>query len=142
LPVGGNTRSGILLKEFVLYEAGLEDEIPKLSITLPKLEIEKIESGDYYLNLHIVTGRKPQNPRAGDLLLDGSRQEMTQSTYDAMARFSTLKGNQWTRYQRMDLETQMSTLIDNLGNSSHPGFPTPLLDGPSSPLLSKLMGST
>ncbi|PVH76804.1 hypothetical protein DL98DRAFT_639812 [Cadophora sp. DSE1049] len=97
IPVGGNTRSGQLLKEFVLYQIELENCIPKLCDELPKVEIAEIESGAYFMNLHIVTGRKPYDPRPGDLLRDGSRQEMTASTYDAMARHHDSKTSQWKR---------------------------------------------
>lgn len=64
---------------------------------LPKVEISEIESGAYFMNLHIVTGRKPYDPRPGDLLRDGSRQEMTASKYDAMARHHDSKTSQWKR---------------------------------------------
>jgi hypothetical protein len=112
LPVGGNTKSGQLLKDFVLYQILLEDSIPKVGFphhfsmsaklpqlleALPKVEVQDLENGSYYLNLHVVTARKPHNPRAGDLLIDGTRQEMTDSKYDQMARFSDAKLNQWKR---------------------------------------------
>jgi hypothetical protein len=56
----------------------------------------ELESGSYYMNLHIVTGRKPHSPRPGDLLQDGTRQDMTASKYDAMAR-NDAKFSQWKR---------------------------------------------
>jgi hypothetical protein len=79
--------------------------LEQLLQTLPKLELEALESGTYFLNLHIVTGRKPRQPRLGDLLLDGSRQEMTESMYDAMARHGDVKEqrNQWERNLRYDV---------------------------------------
>jgi hypothetical protein len=55
-----------------------------------------MESGSYYLNLHIVTGYKPHKPRPGDLLMDGTRQGMSESTYDAMAR-ADAGTSQWKR---------------------------------------------
>jgi hypothetical protein len=79
--------------------------LEQLLQTLPKLELEALESGTYFLNLHIVTSRKPRQPRLGDLLLDGSRQEMTESMYDAMARHGDIKEqrNQWERNLRYDV---------------------------------------
>lgn len=56
-----------------------------------------LESGACYMNLHVVTGRKPPFPRPGDLLPNGERQEMTASKYDAMARFNDAKSAQWKR---------------------------------------------
>jgi hypothetical protein len=70
----------------------------QLKDALPQVEVHEIESGAYYLNLHIVTGRKPQSLRAGDLLPDGSRQEMTEWKYNAMARFADSTSNKWTRH--------------------------------------------
>jgi hypothetical protein len=113
IPVGGNTRSGQHLKVFLLYQISLENEVPKvchpaiplhiqkltmdqLLKELPKVEMVELESGSYYLNLHIVTGRKPAYPRPGDLLGDGTRQDMTASKYDAMARNDAELS--WKRY--------------------------------------------
>ena len=79
------------------------------------IEKDAIESGDYYLNLHIVTGRKPCHPRAGDLLLNGSRQEMTASKYEAMARTEDPKSNQWKRF---DLDGELTGLVHGLSNLS------------------------
>ena len=56
-----------------------------------------MEDGKFYLNLHIVTGRKPKDPRPGDLLVNGDRKEMTQGVYNAMARFQEVKSSQWER---------------------------------------------
>jgi hypothetical protein len=100
------------MKDFVLYQILLEDSIPKVGFphhffsmsakipqlleALPKVEVRDLENGSYYLNLHVVTARKPHNPRAGDLLING-RQEMTDLIYDQMARFSDAKSNQWKR---------------------------------------------
>ncbi|KAK2628449.1 hypothetical protein QTJ16_001552 [Diplocarpon rosae] len=97
IPVGGSTQSGQLLKEYIIYQTGLENFIPKLFDELPAVEIAEIESGAYFMNLHVVTGRKPHEPRPGDLLVDGSRQEMTASKYDAMARHNDSKSSQWKR---------------------------------------------
>ncbi|KAH7321941.1 hypothetical protein BKA65DRAFT_568848 [Rhexocercosporidium sp. MPI-PUGE-AT-0058] len=117
IPVGGNTRSGQLLKEFVIYELELENCIPKLCDELPKVEISEIESGAYFMNLHIVTGRKPYDPRPGDLLRDGSRQEMTASKYDAMARHHDSKTSQWKRF---DLQGKLTTMMQSLSSLTAP----------------------
>ncbi|KAL5319974.1 hypothetical protein ACEPPN_013033 [Leptodophora sp. 'Broadleaf-Isolate-01'] len=117
IPVGGNTRSGQLLKEFVLYQLELENCIPKLCEELPKVEISEIESGAYFMNLHIVTGRKPYDPRPGDLLRDGSRQEMTASKYDAMARHHDSKTSQWKRF---DLQGKLTTMMQSLTSLTAP----------------------
>lgn len=77
--------------------------------------MEAIESGAYYLNLHIVTGRKACIPRAGDLLLNGTRQEMTALKYEAMARTEAPKSNQWKRF---DLEDELTGLVHGLSNLS------------------------
>jgi hypothetical protein len=126
LPIGGKTPTGQKLKTLVLERIELEDSIPKvkprfvsgdrafhlpdsykingpctnfpqLKAELPSPELDEIASSNYYFNLHIVTGRKPPYPRPGDLLSDGTRQEMTASTYDAMARFNDAKSSQWKR---------------------------------------------
>jgi hypothetical protein len=62
--------------------------VPRIREAFSKIEEDKLASGLYHLNLHIVTGRKPLRPRTGDLLLNGTRMEMDDSKYDAMARFS------------------------------------------------------
>jgi hypothetical protein len=61
------------------------------------VEVDAIESGSYHLNIHVVTGRKPHLPRPGDLLLDGGRQDMTESSYDTIARFKAIKVSPWKR---------------------------------------------
>jgi hypothetical protein len=112
---GGTSDGGKLLKELILYRTRLEDEIlqvsrisayligstlisPQLKMAIPELELEAIDSGLYYVNLHIITARKPQNHRLGDLLSDGTRQEMTDQKYDAMIRFDGGKTSKWTRH--------------------------------------------
>ena len=102
LIVGGSSESGKLLEELILYQTSLENEVPKVgdlqlvkpetNVTqlkegLPEIEIEAIDSGLYYINLHIITGRKPLNHRLGDLLPDGTRQEMTDSKCDEIRCF-------------------------------------------------------
>jgi hypothetical protein len=63
---------------------------------LSKVEMAELKSGSYYLNLHIVTGRKPVYPWPGNLLGDGTHQDMTASKYDAMARNDAKLS--WKRY--------------------------------------------
>lgn len=89
----------------------MEDSIPQLKQNLPKVEIEELESGKYHINLHIVTGRKPSSPRAGDLLLDESRQEMTQEKYEAMTRGKVANANHWSR---MEGESSLAKMLDGL----------------------------
>jgi hypothetical protein len=64
---------------------------------LPSLEIDEMNSGNYYINLHIVTGRKPAQPRAGDLLLDGTRQGMIEPRYNGTTSAIEKISNSWTR---------------------------------------------
>ena len=85
---------------------------PQLRKKLPQLEMEYITKGDFFLNLHIVTGRKPKWPRPGDLLLDGTRQEMTTSKYSQMAKLNDAKSNQWKRF---DLDGKLTHMMETLG---------------------------
>ncbi|TGO75097.1 hypothetical protein BELL_0234g00030 [Botrytis elliptica] len=122
LPVGGSTTTGQRLKEFILYQIKLENDIPQLRERLSPVEIEEIESGNHYLTLHIVTARKPRCPRAGDLLMNGTREEMTDMKYDQMARVNELPvKNQagWKRLFQFDLGriSEMMTSFDE----HHPG---------------------
>lgn len=64
---------------------------------LPEVDLDDLENGEYHLNLHFVTGRKPKDPRPGDLLADGTRQEMTNLKYDTMARYNNKRNSQWQR---------------------------------------------
>ena len=63
----------------------------------------------------VITGRKPKPLRAGHLLLDGSRQEMTESKYEAMARASENKHNQW---RRLDSETNLVNVMGNMSDQT------------------------
>jgi hypothetical protein len=118
---------------------------PQLKSELPVIETAAIESGDYYLNFHIVTGRKPQHSRAGDLLLNGSRQEMTASKYETMAaRTNDSKTNHW---KRLDLDSELTDLVQGLSvlrgapsNITPPPSLTPR-PSPRSPLLVSIDGS-
>jgi len=113
MPIGGESRSGQLLQKLLLDQIVIEDEIPQLKNNLPKVEVEELKSGIYHINLHIVTGRKPATPRAGDLLADGSRQEMTDMKYEAMQRRVTSVANQWTRMENeASLEKMMDGTVD------------------------------
>ncbi|TAQ88271.1 hypothetical protein B7494_g3368, partial [Chlorociboria aeruginascens] len=105
LPIGGSSIVGQRLKDFMKYQLELENSIPTLLEFLPKVEESDLESGKFFLNLHIVTGRKPPFPRAGDLLLNGTRQEMTDSKYDVMTRFKDKPSNNWQRFLSLPSET-------------------------------------
>ncbi|QSZ36041.1 hypothetical protein DSL72_007165 [Monilinia vaccinii-corymbosi] len=114
LPVGGATTTGQRLKDFILYQVGLERDIPQLRERLLPVEIEEIESGNYFLTLHIVTARKPRCPRAGDLLIDGTREEMTDVKYDQMARSNELKNQAgWKRYELGRISEMMNSFEEN-----------------------------
>jgi len=63
----------------------------------------------------VITGRKPKPLRAGHLLLDGSRQEMTESKYEAMARANEVKHNQW---RRLDSETNLISVMGNISDQT------------------------
>lgn len=160
LQIGGSTNGGKLMHQIVLRRVDMEEEIPlvspskglpedsteasgcplelaqlmlrwkQLAKELPKIEADAIESGFYYFNLHIVTGRKPKYPRPGDLLLDGTRQEMTTSKYDAMAKLNDAKSNQWKRF---DLDGKLTSMMKTLG-AIHGSESTPASSSPSKAL--------
>lgn len=160
LQIGGSTNGGKLMQQIVQRRVDMEEEIPlvspsedlpedsteasecllelaqlmlrwkQLAKELPKIEADAIESGFYYFNLHIVTGRKPKYPRPGDLLLDGTRQEMTTSKYDAMAKLNDAKSNQWKRF---DLDGKLTSMMKTLG-AIHGSDSTPALRSPSKAL--------
>ncbi|KAG4027755.1 hypothetical protein MFRU_027g00480 [Monilinia fructicola] len=117
LPVGGTTTTGQRLKDFILYQIELENSIPQLLERLLPVELNEIESGNYFLTLHIVTARKPRCPRAGDLLIDGTREEMTDVKYDQMARSNELKNQAgWKRYELGRISEMMNSFEEH-----HPG---------------------
>ena len=152
LQIGGSTNGGKLMQQIVQHRVEMEEEIPlvspseslgwplelaqimlrwkQLAKELPKIEADAIESGFYYFNLHIVTGRKPKYPRPGDLLLDGTRQEMTTSKYDAMAKLNDAKSNQWKRF---DLDGKLTSMMKTLG-AIHGSETTPTSRSPSKAL--------
>jgi hypothetical protein len=84
-----------------------------LKAELPKVEPNDLFSGEYHLNFHIVTGRKPSTPRTGDLLANGSRNEMTPFTYEAMARDNNYRAPQWKRCDR-DFDHEVSTMLNKI----------------------------
>ncbi|KAM3080910.1 hypothetical protein ACMFMF_002827 [Clarireedia jacksonii] len=86
LRIGGTTTTGKRIKDFILYQTELEDSIPQLKENLPPVEADAVESGNYYLTVHIVTARKPPFPRAGDRLTNGSREGMSDEKHDYMSR--------------------------------------------------------
>ncbi|KAB8299796.1 hypothetical protein EYC80_000048 [Monilinia laxa] len=117
LPVGGTTTTGQRLKDFILYQIELENSISQLREKLLPVEVNEIESGNYFLTLHIVTARKPRCPRAGDLLIDGTREEMTDVKYDQMARSNELKNQAgWKRYELGRISEMMNSFEEH-----HPG---------------------
>jgi hypothetical protein len=83
----------------------------QLATQLPNVDASDLALGNFFLNLHIITARKPREPRPGDLLLDGTRQEMTKSKYDAMARLNNAKGNQWKRFS---LDRKLTNMLEKL----------------------------
>lgn len=111
LPVGGSTPSGQRLANLMTQELEIENSMPILAARLPEIELDELHSGNFYLNLHVVTARKPKFPRPGDLLMDGTRQEMTPFKYEKMAerRGATKtgvlggggieKGSGWKRFE-------------------------------------------
>jgi hypothetical protein len=131
LPVGGDTTTGQKLRDMILYQLELEDSIPKVFIfhpttqgkptsdtsqlkaELPVIDLADLYSGEYHLNFHIVTGRKPSTPRTGDLLANGSRNEMTPFTYQAMARDNDYRAPQWKRCDR-DFDHEVSNILNKI----------------------------
>lgn len=55
--------------------------------------------------------RKPGDPRPGDLLLDGSCQEMASFKYDAMVKLEDDKSNQWKWF---DLDAKLTRIVKSL----------------------------
>ena len=64
-----------------------------------KLEEDALMSGNYFLNLHIVTGRKPLRPRPGDMLLDGTLQGF-ENPYADMSHYPVTRATHWERYAK------------------------------------------
>ncbi|RDW89466.1 hypothetical protein BP6252_01498 [Coleophoma cylindrospora] len=128
LPVGGDTQTGKLMIDYIKYQVGLEDEIPKLKKELPPIEIDLLPSTGFFLNFHIISGRKPTEGRMGDICEDGSREFMTEAKYDSMARFEAeAKSSQWKRAARyrFQLDNRLSGMLGDLstlcGGPDHVG---------------------
>ncbi|KAL3427087.1 hypothetical protein PVAG01_00596 [Phlyctema vagabunda] len=121
LPVGGDTRTGQLIMNFIKYQASeLEDQVPKLKEALAPIDFERLPSLDLFLNCHIITGRNPHEGRMGDLRDDGQRESMTEATYDSMERF--VKFNHWRRATPLQyhLDGKLSEMIGHI-SSLHGG---------------------
>ncbi len=103
------------------------------------METAALESGEFFLGLHIVTGRKPKYPRPGDLLLDGTRMEMTHSKYDAMAKLNDAKSNQWKRF---DLDGKLTSMMKTLGAIHGSESTTPISGSPRKPQSTKTNDSS
>lgn len=58
--------------------------------------------------MHVVSGRKPKDPRPGDLLRDGTRQGVTTVPFEILKKADTLKYNQW---MRAVLDTRLVTMM-------------------------------
>jgi hypothetical protein len=87
---------------------------PQLKQHLPEINPLDLAHGNFYMNLHIVTARKPRFPRTGDLLVDGSRQGMTPLKEHAMAGRADTRPNQW---QRFDLDVELTLMLGDLAAS-------------------------
>jgi hypothetical protein len=83
----------------------------QLANSLPQTNFDEISRGNFFINMHIVTGRKPKYPRPGDKLVDGTRQEMTASKYDVMKKLNEAKSNQWRRF---NLDAKLTTMMQRL----------------------------
>jgi hypothetical protein len=133
LPVGGSSSGGKLLLDVMKQQVALENQIPTVSLqaflgreiayevvliesqlaaNLPQIDFDKISKGNYFINMHIVTARKPKYPRPGDKLMDGTRQEMTAQKYDAMKKLNDGKSShQWRRF---NLDGKLATMMQKL----------------------------
>jgi hypothetical protein len=131
LPVGGTTRGGRLLREVLMQQIELENVVPlvsfvakmkgtpkslikyvsQLATQLPTVNTCDLTFGNFFINLHIVTARKPRESRPGDRLMNGTRQEMSKSKCNAMARLNNAKSNQWKRF---DLHGKLTNILETL----------------------------
>ncbi|KAI9732260.1 MAG: hypothetical protein M1818_007579 [Claussenomyces sp. TS43310] len=110
LPVGGDSVKGQTLLGLIGDQLEMEDSVPLLANILPKVSLDEISSGEFFINIYNLTARKPKNARTGDLMMDGTRKEMTSTKYDAMARMNDAKSNQW---QRFDLDSKLRAILDD-----------------------------
>lgn len=111
LPVGGPSPTGKLLFTIMEEEINIENSVPLLKANLPAMNLTEISHGNYYINLHVLTARKPKLPKAGDMLMDGMRQEITDMTYDTMVRMNDSTTNLWKRF---DLDPRLTTMMESL----------------------------
>jgi hypothetical protein len=84
-----------------------------------KLDDEALTSGNYYLNLHIVTGRKPVAPRPGDMLPNGTRQGFEDPHTDA-SRPLVMRATHWERHAKYTSLQYMALILPLL--TSCPGL--------------------
>ena len=111
LPIGGPSQAGKALLDLLEWQGALEDSIPVLKSTLPKVDYEELNYANLYVNFHIVTAKKPRFPRAGDMLKDGKRLEMSPQRELAMNRQNDAKSNQW---QRFNLDEKLTDMLESL----------------------------
>jgi hypothetical protein len=105
----------------------------QLATKLPEIDFDSLNFGNYYINMHVITGRKPKYPRPGDMLVNGTRQGMTPSTYDFMYRLKSVKSNQWSRPV---LDGNLASIIKEL-RPLHDGLGDFEIIAPSSPGISR-----
>lgn len=81
--------------------------------------------------MHVVTGRKPRDPRPGDMLRDGTRQGMAASKLLDPKKIDTSKSHQWTRavldaklltMMKSQVINNLSTLQESHVKLSHPSL--------------------
>jgi hypothetical protein len=80
----------------------------QLATKLPRLNFDEISFGNFYINMHVVSGRKPKDPRPGDMLRDGTRQGVTTVPFEILKKADALKYNQW---MRAILDTRLATMM-------------------------------
>lgn len=93
IPIGGQSYSGQKLRQLLIQEIEIENSIPILAAKLPPIELNDLSLGYFYLNLHVVTARKPKFPRPGDLLMNGTRQEMVVFKHEKIGARETAGSN-------------------------------------------------
>lgn len=111
LPIGGHSQAGKLMLQILEWQGSLEDSIPVLKSSLPEVDYDELNYANLYVNFHIITARKPSSPRAGDLLKDGTRLEMSPQREFAMKRLNDATSNQW---QRFNLDENLTGLLESL----------------------------
>lgn len=111
LPVGGPSPAGKLLLRIMMEELSIENSIPLLKENMSAINLNEISLGNYYVNLHVLTARKPELPRDGDMLMDGTRQEMRSMKDDTTVRRSDARTNRWRRFE---LDARLTTMMETL----------------------------